>query len=156
MIPRLQILVLAILAGVFPAYGKDGLGYLAMIGPSPLRFAKRVEDSVVEPLPPADKEVAPKEVVLPIAVDPPVATAVETLPGKAPRMDEIPPGGLVPAAAPAQDPAAVSPYQLLQYLLKPGSTNAVQPVVVLPPVNFAPPVSSAQRASSSATFQKGP
>lgn len=154
--PTLQILAVAILAGVFPAQGKGAPGYLAMLGPSPLRFAKRVEASVVEPLPPAEKEVAPKEVVLPVAVDPPVTTAVETVPGKTPKMDELQPGGLVPAPAPPQDPSAVSPYQLLQYLLKPGSTNAVQPVVVVPPVNFAPPVQTAPRASSSATFQKGP
>ena len=153
---RLQILALAILAGVFPAHGKGGLGYLAMIGPSPLRFAKRVEASVVEPLPAAEKEIAPKEVILPVTVEPPVKPAVEAGARTSPKPDELQSGALVPAAVPAQDPSAVSPYQLLQYLLKPGSTNAVQPVVVLPPVNFAPPVQTAPRASSSATFQKGP
>lgn len=156
MIPRLQILVLAILAGVFPAHGKGGPGYLAMIGPSPLRFAKRVEASAVEPLPVAEKVVAPKEAMLPVAAEPTGAPAVETVARTSPKLDELQSGALVPVAAPSQDPAAVSPYQLLQYLLKPGSTNAVQPVVVLPPVNFAPPVPSAPRASSSATFQKGP
>ena len=62
--------MLAILAGVFPANGKGGPGYLAMIGPSPLRFAKRVEASAIEPLPVAEKVVAPKEAMFPVAAEP--------------------------------------------------------------------------------------
>ncbi len=140
------------LAGVCSAEAKGPTGYLAMIGPAPLRFAKRVELVVAEPLPPPEKPPEPKQLE-------PIETKVEPLkppiihpPLDDPAKPPSPPPILIPAAeAPGQ-----SPYQIIPFLLKPGSTNAVQPVVVLPSMNFAPPVQVVPPPSSTATYQKGP
>ena len=153
MIPRLQIVALAVLAGVCSSHAKGGAGYLAMIGPAPLRHARKVEPSVIEPLPEPAKVVASKTIPSSAGSDTSGPPSLETMAKGSPKADEIQPAS---AVVPAQEPAAVSPYQLLQYLLKPGSTNAVQSVVVLPPINFAPPVQTGPAPSSTATYQKGP
>ncbi len=154
MIPRPQLLSVALLAGVCSAGAKDVTGYLAMIGPAPLRFARRVEAVPPEPLPPAEKPVEPKE---PATKADPAVPSRPDISASAPKSEE-PPQAPQPAAfpVPMAEPPAVSPYALLQYLLKPGSTNAVQPGVVLPQINFAPPVQASPPPSSSATYQKGP
>lgn len=156
MIPRPQILVLAVLAGTAPAFAK-GPGYLAMIGPAPMRFAKRVDLVVAEPLPPPIPEKAPEQKEepkgdgkKPESSATPIQTKIQE--DSSPPPPQPPP----PPMIPAQDQSGVSPYQVLQYLLKPASTNAVQPVVVLPPINFTPPAQVVPSPSSTATYQKGP
>ena len=156
MIPRLQIVALAVIAGVCSSQAKGGPGYLAMIGPAPLRHARKVEPSVIEPLPEPAKVVASKTIPSSANSETSGPPSLETMVKGSPKADEIQPISSASAVVPAQEPAAVSPYQLLQYLLKPGSTNAVQSVVVLPPINFAPPVQTGPAPSSTATYQKGP
>ncbi len=149
-------MALVVLAGVCSSQAKGGAGYLAMIGPAPLRHARKVEPSVIEPLPEPAKVVASKADAASSGSETSGPSSLETMAKRNPKADEIQPPTAAAAMVPAQEPEAVSPYQLLQYLLKPGSTNAVQSVVVLPPINFAPPVQAGPAPSSTATYQKGP
>lgn len=156
---RPHILALAVLAGSVSALAKGGPGYLAMIGPAPMRFAKRVDPVVAEPLPtPApEKAVEPKEPAAKPVVEKPIEAAPPGAPGSEAAVDIAPPPPPPPVIPPIGSGSTdISPYQLLHYLLKPASTNAVQPVVVLPPINFAPPVQTVPPPSSTATYQKGP
>jgi hypothetical protein len=133
-----------------------GAAYLAMIGPSPLRFeAAAVPAKFFSWTPP----VADKPAVIAQTNSPPLITAVSTNTGDAIPPAEAKTGASVPAMPenlstnlPAETHSAdellvVTPEMLVNYFKPGGSATNQTNVRVVTPVGFTPPPSAASPSS---------
>lgn len=137
------------------AAASSGPGYLPVVGPPPLRFARRIQSPTnhfVPPVPEPAAAVAP----------PPAPEKLAVLPAPAPHPTDaaLSPTNAQPAtAAPAQlpiespppDGAVVSPQMLMRFFNKStnGQTSVVAPMEFNPPRPAGPP-------PSTATYSTGP
>lgn len=118
-------------------------GYLAKVGPAPLRYrAPSLPPELIIPLPP----LAMTNEVEKIA---PVETTAST---NEPTAQPVVVTTNAPvAAAPVTGEGLLTPQMFVQFFNKDGSSNA--PVSVIAPIPFSPPPSSIPAPPSRATYQ---
>lgn len=118
-------------------------GYLAKVGPAPLRYrAPALPPEMIIPLPPLAmtnevEKIAPAETAA-STNEPPAQTV--TIATNAPVV-----------AAPVSGESPLTPQMFVQFFNKDGSSNA--PVSVIAPIPFSPPPSSIPAPPSRATYQ---
>jgi hypothetical protein len=155
----LALLVLGIAMGITPA--SSGPGYLAVVGPSAIRF-RLPYPLIVRPLPSSDApQSQSQEALIPGGPSPPPATA-------SPQQDQpipIDPGGTnatnppLPVPSPdgslaaTREAAPIAPQMFLQFFTQPLGSNRTAIVTV--PLDFSP-ASPPVTSSSSATYISPP
>jgi hypothetical protein len=159
-----HFLLIALTSLVLPVYaGTEPLGYLAAIGPAPLRFRAPLMPTTRVFVPPMPAPPVPPEPSKPVPVSlevvpqpaaassPSFSTSGPTptaiTPQPATIVNEVSSGG----TQPTQAEEVVSPQMLLRYFSK--STNGVSTSVIAP-LNFTPP-RPVEQPSSKATYSIG-
>lgn len=133
-------------------------GYLAVVGPAPLRFAKppKIPDAKFNlPMPPplANQPDLSDLISKIPPLNPPPPAPVRTV--VQPVVVVQPPGQPQAPLAPAVQDGVVSAQMLLKYFDK-ASTNAAPGGAVVAPLEFNPPQMAPPPNQSSASFSTGP
>ena len=128
----------------FAALGSTQAGYLAAVGPSPLRFRPAPPQLLLR-LPPLPKEELPPSVPMPVAKEQPNITITAPSPAPEPVI-VVPPTG-------ATNETAITPETLVQFFRQNAAQGKSPETTVVLPLNFAPPV-PATKPSSTATYEQ--